>query len=243
MKKIIKEQIIEDILRVKEIIGKIPTKKQYSVNGNHASATAIKLLGSWSSIIKAIFNKDVSKKPAKINKCQCCQKDTKNDKYCSEQCFAKSKNRSIKSTKLKKCKACDNKINRRKTYCQECKNKGCKDTVNGIIDNDVILSEVIYDNHHRSSAFSLVRNRARSIALKNNMKSCLICGYDKHIEICHIKPISSFSLDTKISEINHLSNLCPLCPNHHWEYDNGLITLPDKTNIIPPPDTTDYICM
>jgi predicted restriction endonuclease len=28
-----------------------------------------------------------------------------------------------------------------------------------------------------------------------------------------------------LSEVNDLSNLVYLCPNHHWELDNGIIKL------------------
>lgn len=54
---------------------------------------------------------------------------------------------------------------------------------------------------------------------------CAICGYDKHVEIAHIKAVSDFKESALISEINNIDNLIALCPNHHWEYDNGLLTL------------------
>lgn len=56
-------------------------------------------------------------------------------------------------------------------------------------------------------------------------QACAICGYDKHVEICHKKPVSDFPGTALISEINNLSNMTPLCPNHHWELDNGLLKL------------------
>lgn len=54
---------------------------------------------------------------------------------------------------------------------------------------------------------------------------CAICGYDKHIEIAHIKAVSDFDDDVTIEEINSLDNLIALCPNHHWEYDHKILTL------------------
>lgn len=54
---------------------------------------------------------------------------------------------------------------------------------------------------------------------------CAICGYDKHIEIAHIKAVSEFDDSVTIAEINSIDNLIALCPNHHWEYDNGILTL------------------
>ena len=34
-----------------------------------------------------------------------------------------------------------------------------------------------------------------------------------------------FDDNNTIAEINDISNLIGLCPNHHWEYDNGLLDL------------------
>jgi hypothetical protein len=56
----------------------------------------------------------------------------------------------------------------------------------------------------------------------NRPKHCQKCGYDKHVEICHIKPVAEFPLEALIKEINSPSNLIYFCPNCHWEFDNGL---------------------
>lgn len=57
------------------------------------------------------------------------------------------------------------------------------------------------------------------------ISSCQNCGYNKHVEVCHIKPIASYSEDTKLDEINCIDNLVVLCPNCHWELDNGVLEL------------------
>ena len=76
------------------------------------------------------------------------------------------------------------------------------------------------------SARSEIQKNARKIFFAyNNSPKCAICGYDKHIEIAHIKAVSDFPDETKIREINSITNLIGLCPNHHWEYDNGIIKL------------------
>lgn len=54
---------------------------------------------------------------------------------------------------------------------------------------------------------------------------CAICGYSNTVEICHIIPVAQFADEATIGEINALDNLVALCPNHHWEFDAGLITL------------------
>lgn len=56
-------------------------------------------------------------------------------------------------------------------------------------------------------------------------KCCSVCGYSKHYEVCHIKPVSSFDNISTLKEINSIDNLVGLCRNCHWEYDNGLLIL------------------
>lgn len=56
---------------------------------------------------------------------------------------------------------------------------------------------------------------------------CANCGYKRHYEVCHVKGISTFSDENKISEINDINNLIALCRNCHWELDNGLLSLDD----------------
>ena len=87
------------------------------------------------------------------------------------------------------------------------------------------LDEAIYKEHYKSSAFAKVRSRARTLAKKWGWKSCLNCNYSKHIEVAHKKAITDFSGNTLLSVINDKSNLLPLCPNCHWEFDKGLLDL------------------
>ena len=56
---------------------------------------------------------------------------------------------------------------------------------------------------------------------------CQVCGYIKHVNLCHIKPIREFSGDSLLSEINAPSNNLVLCPNHHWEFDHNMLKLED----------------
>lgn len=76
-----------------------------------------------------------------------------------------------------------------------------------------------------ANKYSRVRSSARVI-FKDLLKNpCQVCGYDKHVELCHIKPIASFEENTLLKEINTKDNLIMLCPNCHWELDHGLLNL------------------
>ena len=83
---------------------------------------------------------------------------------------------------------------------------------------------------HRKSSYqnarsAIVKHARRVYQNSDKPKQCIICGYDKHYEVAHIKAVADFSDDTLVSEINSKNNLIALCPNHHWEYDNGLLDL------------------
>jgi 5-methylcytosine-specific restriction endonuclease McrA len=94
---------------------------------------------------------------------------------------------------------------------------------------DKPLSECLVKNAgHPSWNFSKVRGYARTIYHKYNPNAkCERCGYDKHVEVCHIKPISSFEVTTLLREVNSLENLIGLCPNCHWELDHGFLDFPE----------------
>ena len=152
-------------------------------------------------------NKKFKKKPSEISRSP--------NHYCSRSCAAtsnnKNPNRNIKQ-KTKSCKICGELIYSSRQKCPSCIEK--------FMPPDYTLKEAIYEQHHKSSAFALVRSRARTVAKQLGLNKCSICGYDKHVEIAHVKPISSFSLSTKLSTINSKNNILALCPNCHWEFDH-----------------------
>ena len=83
---------------------------------------------------------------------------------------------------------------------------------------------------NKRSSWQSARTEFRKQAAKSFKESgkeykCAVCGYDKHVDIAHIKAVSDFSEDTLVSEISKSDNLIALCPNHHWEYDHGLLDI------------------
>lgn len=163
-----------------------------------------------------------------IHYCLQCGKETSNPKFCNSSCSAQYNNkRRPKKIKLYKhyCKKCgeflgENTNHRSPNCCEECNS-------NYVNWNSVTLKEAKEKRKYQ------VHSRIRELA-KNNVKGlkrfeqCSNCGYNKHVEICHIKAIKDFEEDSKISEINNLNNLVGLCPNCHWEFDNGLLSFNDN---------------
>ena len=151
-------------------------------------------------------------------KCLKCGTLTTNEKFCSKSC-ANSYNNVLfpKRQKAQRfCKKCNTKITDRHTVCIEC-NSSIQDWSK--INYGEIKALRSYQKHSR------IRNLARNNYLRSAKPKECICGYNKHVEICHIKPINSFTDDTPVSTINSLNNLVALCPNCHWELDHGLLKL------------------
>ena len=151
-------------------------------------------------------------------------KKTKNH-FCTRSCAAKYNNSIRDPSSYRQpqgeCKTCTVPISAQLTYCADCWRKKGAD----YLSDSESIKDVVYRNHHVSSAFAKIRSRARGIAKKQKWCKCKNCGYSKHIEIAHKKAISEFSDDTLVSEVNTINNLLPLCRNCHWEFDNGFLII------------------
>lgn len=145
--------------------------------------------------------------------CGNCSEPTKNKKYCSRSCATAVTNKTPKRQKIARtCRVCSIPVDGRRTVC---------DDHSSHIVKDMTLAEAIYEKHHRSSAYGLVRSRARA-SVSNEKTLCERCGYDKHVEVAHKRAIADFADDCLLSVINQRSNLMLLCPNCHWEHDHNL---------------------
>lgn len=86
------------------------------------------------------------------------------------------------------------------------------------------LGSTLYGDEDTATPYrySHVRRHAKKVLeFTGREKKCEKCGYDKHVEACHIKAIVDFDLDSLLSEVNSPDNLLYLCPNCHWEHDHG----------------------
>lgn len=163
----------------------------------------------------------------KIIQCSNCQKEISNKKFCGTKCLKeycdKNKDFIYKTRKNYYCK-CGVLLsvgflqNRRRT---------CPDCSKNHVDWQTVSLKDMFAKLPRAQAHARIRSLSRATYFKENKeKSCFCCGYNKHIEVCHIKPIVEFDLNSPISTVNHKDNLVGLCPNCHWELDHKLLTLP-----------------
>jgi len=163
-----------------------------------------------------------------MNTCISCGKDTCNKKFCSKSCAASFNNKANPKrvpTKMMQCRKCGDEYYiafHRRVYCQNCIDIWDKRGDNTTLAE--LAEKRTRDGVHRSWWYSEVRYHCRRTN-SHRPKECQVCGYTKHIERCHIKPISSFHPTATLSEINDPSNIYILCPNHHWELDHGILNV------------------
>lgn len=165
---------------------------------------------------------------SKIIKCNNCGSETTNPRFCSRSCAAIATNKEAPKRKItKQCAKCETPVrNYRSTLCEhhfkeyQLRFKDC--TVGEYREKKSVKGkDSSWSNSH-------IRLFAKSWHKDMANLPCAKCGYEKHVELAHIKSVSSFEDSALVSEVNARENIIQLCPNCHWEFDNlpreGLFT-------------------
>lgn len=231
---ITKQDIENDLREVQKQLNRIPKKREYDRIGSFSSTPVKRIYGSWNNALEEIFNKQHRKTPIEIGdgKCKNCNQKTKNPKFCSKSCSTSYNSKSENGRKngrtevAKFCKICSTKIKIDSGGTDKCRN--CRDKIKtktgDYVSRYEVTKEMISTND--TQKYRRIRDFARRIAKSHGkLKECKICKYSIHVECAHIKPINEFSDDDKLCEINNPDNLIGLCPNHHWEFENGKLQI------------------
>jgi len=145
------------------------------------------------------------------------RKSKSGNSFCSKSCAAVFNNKKYpKRHRTRRCGVCNELVRSDSKYCS-----GCYRRKHYL--EDKTLAEATA-NRKDNNRYTSIRQVSRKTYLKSDRpKCCAECGYSNHIEVCHIRDIPDFPPTALVREINDLSNLIALCPNHHWEFDNGLL--------------------
>jgi hypothetical protein len=150
--------------------------------------------------------------------------DVRHKKYCNSSCSAvcsnagsRGRNSSLRLS-TKPCPKCGASVDVvRDSNGKPNKAKLC-DACSGTPLENRTKGELFTTSKNYQSARSTITHHAtNAYKLSGLPSSCKLCGYSLIINVHHIKPVSSFPDTALISEINSLSNLVALCPNHHYE--------------------------
>lgn len=155
-------------------------------------------------------------------------------KFCGHSCSAKYNNfgNEYRNTrdKIGVCEFCgDNFEQPIRTNGSVAKNQFCSNQCLSLgrrVDREMTKEEIFNKYDGWRNARGVVTKDAKRVFEGSDMDyECMECGYEKHIEVCHIKDVSDFSSNSTLGDINAESNLIPLCPNHHWEFDNDHLSI------------------
>jgi len=137
-------------------------------------------------------------------------------KFCSLSCSSRFTNSGRFRAPKICCRMCGKRLRNKSKHCIQCRSKFLREQTG--LTRKENASQVRISFHARATLF------------ENGLLPCKVCGYDFWVEAAHIKPVRSFSGESLIKDINEKSNLLPLCPNHHLEFDRGKLSLEQILN-------------
>lgn len=160
-----------------------------------------------------------------MNSCLNCNIETANPKFCSKSCAVSYNNKiQPKRNPIPRICSCGKdfipkfKSSRRLCdSCQELRANSIKYKEMTLVEYNTKMS---VEGKHPSWKNSHIRLFNRQWNKSLTKLPCSKCGYNKHVELCHIKAITSFSDTATLGEINSPENNKVLCPNCHWEFDH-----------------------
>lgn len=188
---------------------------------NFSEHTVVRRFGSWDkALIAAGLHSNLP--IARYGKCLCCGKSFKikwgDQRFCSQSCGATVTNQ--KRVVQKACKECGEPHKRHSDYCSlACRRLAWQKA------KLLQWESLAYEGDYRAATFNKIRYWARTLYLEvyELPRACAICGYSKHIQVAHVRAISSFPPTATLAEVNAPLNLVALCPNHHWEFDHNTL--------------------
>ena len=145
----------------------------------------------------------------------------KERQFCGRSCSASFNNKKfIKRPSTAVICKCGGRKTSLAERCQACLNKENFERVsNSPIEN-------YFMKGNARIKYSQIRKWAHKVVKELGLeKKCSLCGFDAAVEICHIKPISTFDVTTPMGVVNSKENLVILCPNHHTLLDKGKLEI------------------
>lgn len=230
------DEILEQVKEFHRIHGRVPscTDERYL---NFGKTTATRRFGSWNKLIVAAgLQPRKTGAPRKEKPCASCGKPTLNPKFCNQSCAAHLNNQGKQHNKplVRECRKCGlhytvGSINTSKKLCEACSLKRREQIeAKKLITVGEYRKKLSVSGKHPSWVNVHVRSFNRQWNSSIALMPCYNCGYTKHVELAHIRPVSEFPDDTPLGVINDPSNVTPLCPNCHWEFDNGFLKIPSR---------------
>ena len=150
--------------------------------------------------------------------------------FCSRSCAAKTNNSLHPKRKLNEKRVCPDCNGRKDPSAIRCHR--CKRLAWLFRTEKQTLAEVEVKSHPLAYKYNQVRKAAREkMKLVGPDKRCSVCNFTHVVHVAHIRAITEFEPSAILAEVNALSNLAYLCPNHHAMFDLGLMELPERIEL------------
>ena len=239
---ITKDQAKEEMLRITTELGRVPKRDEFfkmtNLKGCHKQGISI-LFGKNpfnNLILYSGLEVNVHpKEPKQIVNCKTCSKEIEKfanelrkheNSFCSSSCAAKHNNplkQKANGKYVLKEKVC---LNCTKTYTKD--GRDARQTCSMFCYMELgmkqrLMKDVIKRND--ANKYDTVRKNARTYSKHFYPSQCMICSYDKHYEVCHVKDLKDFTREETLYEVNNKTNLIHLCPNCHWEFDHNQLDI------------------
>jgi hypothetical protein len=132
-------------------------------------------------------------------------------KFCSSSCSASFNNprRPSRARKKPACDDCGGPKSWAGQVCRQCRSLKL---------NSRTLADLRAE-YSTAQFHAKVRGLAR--AAYTGPRRCAACGYDLHVDVCHIRDVRDFPPTATLAEVNALTNLIALDKRCHWEFDHG----------------------
>jgi hypothetical protein len=187
------------------------------------------------------FCKSECRKPKPPHSCIKCGLPTTNPKFCSRSCAASitgsTHPKRVHHRTPQTCADCGEIYYRSKSHaatriCQTCLAFQRNNRAHRGLKLGALMKTPSLKGKHPSwrSAHIRILNRLWNASMLK--LSCTKCEYSIHVELAHIRDITSFPDSATLGEINEPSNVVQLCRNCHWEFDHGLCSIEQILEII-----------
>lgn len=222
-----KTEIIKKLLSTKQELDKTPSGIEFYKLSGYSKRTVSKYFGTYNNLLLEA-NLPVTRMTGKfITTCKNCNNQLlipnyklKENNFCNQTCANTYNN---PNPKINRTSCCDNCL---KTFTKT------KDQVSNTCSQFCYMelgmkNRLMKDSVKRGGAntYDNVRQNARTYSKYFYPAKCMICNYDKHYEVCHVKDLKDFTREETLYEVNNKTNLIHLCPNCHWEFDHNQLDI------------------
>lgn len=222
-----KTDIINKLIEISTDLKRTPIGTEFYKLSGYSKRRVTNLFGTYNNLVEeAQLDPSKVRHKFKVN-CKQCNEELllpryriKENNFCSSTCSNTFNNPNPKKDRTTSCENCTITFIKSKDKISNTCSMLCYMELG-------MKNRLMNDSVKRggANAYDTIRQNARLYSKYFYPLKCMLCDYDKHYEVCHVRDIKDFTGEETIYEVNNKTNLIHLCPNCHWEFDHGKLDL------------------